>query len=315
MINMKYFLLAFFLLCAVAADAVPGSWRIHPSNDSYPERLIATPFGVYYFSLAEQYNPKVKDIQDRQGFLYRYDADADELEFLSSQGNLSESVVTYVEYNPEKGYLFINYLSDNIDLLADDGSVKNIPALKSAPVSGSKSVNSVSFDPSHNAIYVATAFGYLVINDEKGEVISSVNMGSPVKSVMRHGDTILLLSGDDLYAADAGDRQFALDDFQKVMTIEGARRLFSIPGGGCVISYLNSDNRYAYDSLHGDVDSGYTRNLVTSVNRPEVELSKDGIILGSGAQFILIDKNGVGTTVTRSEDDFSTLGSTADMKE
>ncbi len=98
-------LTAFGVCSATDAHAAPGSWRLHPSFDNDPERVVATPFGAYLFALAQTWNTNHPDNAERQGFLYRYDKDADEFEFLSSAGKLSENLL----FSSDFGLLMICY--------------------------------------------------------------------------------------------------------------------------------------------------------------------------------------------------------------
>ena len=77
--NMRNILFSLLCVLVIAASGVsssaastPGSWRLHPSFDNDPERIIATPFGAYFFGLAQPWRPNFPDNAERQGFLYRY---------------------------------------------------------------------------------------------------------------------------------------------------------------------------------------------------------------------------------------------------
>ncbi|MBD5203627.1 MAG: T9SS type A sorting domain-containing protein [Bacteroidales bacterium] len=295
-----------------AAAAQSGNWRLYPSFDNDPERIIATPFGAYFFGLAQAWRPAFPDNAERQGFLYRYDKDAEEFEFLSDAGPLSETLISTVEYNPVGGYLVIVYTSYNIDLVYDDGHVVNIPGLKDADISSSRQVNDITFDYDLDRIYLATDFGYVVLNAAKGEVDRSFIINEPVESVARLGNDILLLKDDILYAGDSSRHKYTMDDFENVADVAGAVELLPVSVSRCALKSTGEDGKTYYRFINLD---GWSFSDITNSNRDYVEYAPEGFIVGSGAQFIYVKGDGVADTVTRQESEFNTLGSTRDMRE
>lgn len=174
--------------------SVPGSWRLHPTFDNDPDRVIVTPAGVYFLTLAQAYDTRLPGNNTRAAFLFRYDTEAETLEFLNNQGILSNTLVHDIDYNPRRDYLIVTYPDCSFDIVRDNGEVKNIVAIRNASIQGSKDINTVSFDYSRPLAYMATEFGVVVINDEKGEVASSINYGQRVISAGRMGDNIIMLA-------------------------------------------------------------------------------------------------------------------------
>lgn len=294
------------------AASTPGSWRLHPSFDNDPERIIATPFGAYFFGLAQPWRPNFIENAERQGFLYRYDRNSDEFEFLSSAGPLTENLVSTVEYNPRGKYLVVVYTSSNIDLIRDDGEVVNIPGLKDASISSSRLVNDITFDYDNDRVYLATDFGYAVLNADRGEVERSFVINEPVASVARIGNNTVMIKDECLYVADNDRPKYSMDDFTKVLDVPGAVELLPVSGSKCALKYTGEDGKTYYSFIS---PSSWTLSDITYSNRPEVEFAPEGFIIGSGAQFIYVKEGGVADTVTRQEADFNTLGSTRDMRE
>ena len=143
-------------------------------------------------------------------------------------------MVSAAEYNPDRGYLLVVYDNYDIDLLFDDGTKKNIPSYKSASVSQSKDINSITFDPERNRAYLSTAFGYVSINDEKGEIAESRIYNTPVESVCRLGDSILLLASGRLLAADASAPRLGMSDYKSVAEVKDGKRLLPMSDTYCV---------------------------------------------------------------------------------
>lgn len=205
------------VVAAFSASAFEGQWRLHPTFDGSQSRLLDTPRYVYMLALAQPYSEGVPESPTRQGFLYVYDKENDEFYALHAQGPLTQSVISDIEYNSKRGYLLIIYEDLNIDLLYDDGRVVNIPAIKSASIPSSKKVNGIYFDSDRRQIDLATDFGFIIIDDEKGEIYESRIYNRPIVSIARCGD-FLLVSDDEgsLFYAPATAHNFAFEDFSPV---------------------------------------------------------------------------------------------------
>lgn len=319
--------------------SVPGSWRLHPTFDNDPDRVIVTPAGVYFLTLAQAYDTRLPGNNTRAAFLFRYDTEAETLEFLNNQGILSNTLVHDIDYNPRRDYLIVTYPDCSFDIVRDNGEVKNIVAIRNASIQGSKDINTVSFDYSRPLAYMATEFGVVVINDEKGEVASSINYGQRVISAGRMGDNIIMLarltgtekapdkvvnraSGTNqgttytILATPADRPASKIEDCTVIGEIEDARHLYPLADSRCLVMNWENGKGYVYRFIEGDADKGFTMREVTTSNRPWSEPTENGVMVGSGAQFYEITAEGVGRTVTRQEEDFSVLGGASeDMRD
>lgn len=217
--NTKRYLLAAILGVAACFSgfAFEGQWRLHPTFDGNVERLLDTPKYVYMLALAQPYSEGVPESPSRQGFLYIYDKENDEFRPLNSEGSLSQSVISRIDYNSRRGYLLIIYEDLNIDLLFDDGKVVNIPALKAASIPTSKNINGVFFDSDHGYADIATDFGFIIIDDNKGEIYESRIYNRPITSIARCGDQLFISDEEQrIYHAPATAPNFTFDAFTPV---------------------------------------------------------------------------------------------------
>ena len=102
------------------------------------------------------------------------------LSVIDNQNALSGSLISNIYYNPDKQYLVITYDDSNIDILHADGKVTNIPNIKDAVMTQQRTINDVTF--SGDKIFVATQFGFVVINDATGQIVEtrvySINVSS-----------------------------------------------------------------------------------------------------------------------------------------
>lgn len=185
------------VLPTMAQQAV-GDWRIHTSYVGTNVQAVAdTPDKVYYLS---------------EGNLFRLDKDTEENEALSIINDLSSGdSITMIYYNSDKDYVVATYKNADIDVIRSDGSVVNMPEIKDAVMTSSKTINDVTFAP--EGMYVATDFGYLVINDSKFVVKESHIYGQKLVSVIQVGDKLLLSAPEAFYYGDADEYHETLASF------------------------------------------------------------------------------------------------------
>ena len=197
-------------------SADDSSWKIHPIFDEEVTHVIDTPDVVYFTSR----NMAENTLNEVFLSLFRYDKKGEELMPLSTSNILNGNSVRDVIYNPSKGYLAVLYKDYNIDLLYNDGKVVNIPYYKQASLSTSKDVNSMSIDAGGDRLYFATDFGYIAINDKKGEVAESRIYGTPLSSFCRLGDTYFAIKENQLLKAKVSDPRLSLDQYEMVVLLD-----------------------------------------------------------------------------------------------
>ena len=119
-------------LNAVAQNAV-GDWTIHTSfvGDAVTSVVEAREW-VYYQS---------------GEYLFRLDKSTEENEALSKVNQLSDMGIANIYYNSDKDYLVVVYKNSNIDVILSNGAVVNMPEIKDAVLSSSRTINDVTFAP------------------------------------------------------------------------------------------------------------------------------------------------------------------------
>lgn len=210
MIKKLFLLLLMLLPCATAmvkAQYGVGDWKIHATfSGQNVQNVIDAGDKVYYLV---------------SNNLFCYDKTTQENEALNKRNYLSDVLISQIYYNSYKKYLMVVYDNSNIDLIDNNGKVINIPDIKDAILTSDKTINDVSFTP--KAAYLATAFGYLVINDTKYEVKESRVYNISMASVAVVGNT-LLLSGNNgnLYYGNVNAAHEYLGTF-KYFPVEGGK--------------------------------------------------------------------------------------------
>lgn len=177
----------FLLIAALAASCATASqWQVFPSFvGSKTQNVVDAGEQVYYLA---------------SGCLYRFDKETLENESLNRGNYLNDVAVKNVYFNPFRSYLMIVYDNSNIDVITSEGEVVNMPYIKEASLTQSKSINDVTFT-ADGRVYVATDFGYVVLNDKKWEVKESRIFGQKVASVAEMGGYLLLSEGKNLHYA------------------------------------------------------------------------------------------------------------------
>lgn len=191
-------LLALLLVMLFALPAMSEQWRLHPTFSEYLNRIIETPKYTYLLSGNQPYWSHIPDNSKHENFLYRYDKDEKEVLWLNVQNKLSGSVVVTVEYDYPNRCLIICYGDGNVDLLYDNGEVVNVPGLKVAD-SYSKNIGSITVAPGTHLVYLATDFGYLTIDEQKGEVGTSRILDKSFTAAVDFDDKIYLGASDGIY--------------------------------------------------------------------------------------------------------------------
>lgn len=184
----KILLLAVVMMAlgAGAQNAV-GDWMIHTSFVGDKVTHIAESENwVYYLA---------------GGNLFRLDKETQENEALSRMNYLSDMGISQIFYNSDEDYLVVVYTNSNIDIILTDGTVVNMPEVKNAVMTQSKTINHVNFAP--GVIYVATDFGYIVIDDNKFVVSESHVYNEPLACVAQVGDVLLVSASDATYYGSA----------------------------------------------------------------------------------------------------------------
>lgn len=221
----KKIILSFCLLAGFinSRAAVDGDWKIYPSFDEEVSQVVATPNKIYIVALQHHYNPqdtKYSTYTDFLANLFVYDIETDEMMPYTTRDKLSDVRIRKITYNPDRKYLLIVYDSGVIDLLFDDGRVRSIQGLKSLTSIHNKTINDVKFSPENKEAYVATSFGYIVIDDNDCVISQSRILNANINSIARCGNTLFLADENNLYISNAKKSNLSLDEFKKVDSSE-----------------------------------------------------------------------------------------------
>lgn len=291
---MKKFLSLILLISTVnVLMADDSSWKIHPIFDEEVSHVIDTPNVVYFTSR----NMMDNNLTESFFSLFRYDKKGEELMPLSSSNILNDNSIRDVIYNPKKGYVAILYKNYNIDLLYNDGKVVNIPYYKQASITTPKDVNSLSIDPDHDRLYMATDFGYVAINDKKSEVAESRIYDASMKSFCRMGDTYLAVNDNKLISAKVSDPRLSIEHYKTEAELGNEAVIYPLSDSVAILLEGNTKN-YKVKKLTLNASGVQLEDVFNSYIH-NIDYNTKGLLLGIGHALFLFKPDGSMETVTR----------------
>lgn len=272
--------LVLLLTCttAVAQNGV-DTWKIHPFFvGTRLQNNIDTGDKVYYLS---------------SNCLYCFDKDSQENEAINKSNYLSDVTVENIYYDYDKKNLFIAFDNGNLDLILDNGKIVNMPELKDASITQSKHVNHITFDDKY--VYIATDFGYLMVDDDKMIVKESRIYGKPVTSVAHVGTWILLATNGQILMGEDSHYYGTLQELKDANLNCNNATIHPI---NHTSFFLNSNNGLELCSITSDgnitvnkticnsrvvnlqpTKNGYLANDTT--NKAILNISADGVVVSS----------------------------------
>ena len=134
-------------------DIPLGNWRIHPS----------------FYTLEQVAQAGERLYAASGGGLFYYDRADNHLGLLSKLDGLAGVDVTDLRYSPAAGVLVVTYQSGEVDLLTDDGTLRNLGAIARAnSIQGSRRINHVYVNGT--LAYLSCDFGVVVVDLVRAEV-------------------------------------------------------------------------------------------------------------------------------------------------
>ena len=199
MMKKLYLILLMLVPLCMSAQSGSGSWTVHSRFlPTTAKNVIDTENSVYYLLGND---------------LFCFDKATHETTSLNKTNDLSDVLANGIYYNHDKGYLVVTYDDANIDVITADGVQFNIPNLKDALIANEKGINHITF--AQGKFYVATKFGYLVIDDTNFVVTESHNYSYNLQSVEEIGDNLILSVAGYFYYAGKNAKHETLSNFKR----------------------------------------------------------------------------------------------------
>lgn len=288
---MKRLLVALMLLLPLAAVAQNGvgTWKVHPVFGTGIKNIVDAGSNVYY-------------LVDNN--LYCYDKETEENQNYNKGNYLSDVTVSNIYYNAAKKYLVVVYDNANLDIIENSGRVINMPEIKNAEIGSTKTVNDVTF--ASGAAYVATDFGYVVINDTKFEVKESRILNQKIVSAAQVGNWVLLSQDNKIYYCPVGKHAESLSDFGMAEANDNGR---FVPIGDH--SYFLLTGWLATCTISETAEGGlaFANNVVSQTTASNVQRTKDGFVanFATGGNNFYYTFDSTGGNATRHDTDDAEL--------
>lgn len=236
---MKYLnnlmILFIMMFCEVC---IASEWRLHPSFDMTPIRIIDTPVSTYFLVHQQIYNKTYQGYDFPSMALFEYNKGSEEHKINFFDGSLEHisNGIRMVDYSSKGEYLIIIYNDGGIDIMTKDRSVLHIDRLKEYSYPGMSNVNSVVFEPISGDAWIATDCGYMHIDVDNQNLtkIEDCVLNVPLKAVCRIGKRLVAIFNDLAWEA-IYDEQVGVDEFKKIESVKNP----------CVLLPLN-ENSFAY---------------------------------------------------------------------
>ena len=293
----KNIVLATFLCIMSSLTGFADSWKVYPSLGVDVEDVVETSDFVYYTALII---PESELLENRYS-LFRYDKKNDEMQPLSTDNNLASNTIQKIQYNPKKDYLAVIYANSDIDLLHDNGKITNIPTYRLASMSSSKKVNSVTIDPGKDRLYLSTGFGYVALNDKKGEIAESRDYGRNIKSVARVGDRFVVALDNELKSAPYNDLRITLDDYEPLVSLEEICGLYPLSETLCLVVYAGTDNKAL--GMIENIGGNLSLRELEEGDFYNIENNAEGVTITTHSSIIQYDSKGNRKLLRRPEED------------
>ena len=153
------------------------------------------------------------------GALYAYDQKNDETLAFNELNYLHDVDITGIFAPMDGSRLAVAYLNGNIDIIADNGTVTNLPDIKDSRVNG-KNILHIAFNNAGNRMLAATQFGAVCFNLAKMEVTEALNIGRPVEAVAFNGDNPVIFTQGDLMQLQSGSSFQNFNNWETVATVD-----------------------------------------------------------------------------------------------
>lgn len=269
-----------------------GSWSIYPVfSGNNNNSLVDTDNKVFYLA---------------DGWLYSYDKDNDESVFYTKMNGMSDTDISGIYYNYDKKFLLVAYSNSNIDIVRENGRVDNVPDLKSVILTVSKAINSVDF--SGDYAYIATDFGYMVVDCKKCVVKESFNYGKAFKSIVVTDKNIFATFDKKICVSSVGESHYELSSFKET-NIKQEMQLRKIDNN----SMLTTTGWFYYIKI-GEDPTNLAMSVIEKSAPSNVSMSGNNMVASYREKYIVVSPDGTSQTVAMpSEIDGSHL-STIDGK-
>lgn len=195
-------------------------WKLHPSFDRTPLRIIDTPEDTYFLVHQQIYDKSKVGYDFPSLTLFRYNKNATDkgITPLVHDVQLSSADIRTVDYSPKGEYLIIVYNDGGVDLIDKDRHLTHIDKLKRYTIPGMAKVTSVSFEPSTGDAWIGTDAGYMHVDAVSFTVQEVKVFDRGIERICRFGDKLVALSENAAWQSN-GINPLTFNEFKKISSV------------------------------------------------------------------------------------------------
>lgn len=286
-------------------------WKLHPSFDRTPLRIIDTPQDTYFLVHQQVYDTGKVGYDFPSLTLFRYNKNATDkgITPLVHDVKLTSADIRMADYSPKGEYLIIVYNDGGIDLIDKDKHLTHIDKLKRYTIPGMAQVASVSFEPSTGDAWIGTDAGYMHVDAVSFTVQDVKVFDRGIDRICRFGDKLVALSENAVWQSN-GINPLTFNEFKKISSVNSPSIMLPLaddefafvngaPGTICALMLAKfDDTNWSVSNLGSDNFYSISANEAT-VNRYEANFipNRDGYLLYSTSKAwqIYAPKNGEST--------------------
>ena len=243
------------ILSYCTIDSIGAEWKLHPSFDRTPLRIIDTPEDTYFLVHQQIYDKSKVGYDFPSLTLFRYNKNATDkgITPLVHDVQLTSADIRMADYSPKGEYLIIVYNDGGIDLIDKNRHLTHVDKLKRYTIPGMAQVTSVSFEPSTGDAWIGTDAGYMHVEAGTFTVKAVKVFDRGIARICRFGDKLVALSGNAAWQSDTAD-PLTFNEFKQISSIASPSVLLPL-----------ADNQFAF--VYGEPGNNSPINRVLKLAR------------------------------------------------
>ena len=223
----------------------------------------------------------------------KFDYDDNSVSKLTVTNGLSDLNISAIGDNDD--VIIIGYVNGNLDVIKDN-TIINVPWIKRAQISGSKTINNFYFKD--NKIYISSNIGIVVYDIDKNEIEDTYYpySNAQVNDLSILNDTIYVATANGIYKADANNNFLTdINQWSKKQDLPTSIQTGNISEiesfQGNLFFVLDSDN-FQEDSLfYIDATGNLNNYFTTAVSVVNLNAEQNELIVSRYSSVYIIDQN------------------------
>lgn len=205
MINFYHRLLLLVIAVLFGVEVNAGdnkkNWRLHPSFDSSPVKIVDTPDITYFLVLQQKYDKSIKNYDTPSMTVFCRDKrmESGNIIPVTDVAVLSSLDICDIEYSIPLNSLIIGYRNGTVDIVEADGVVRNVNLTGNEGYPGMNNIRNIITPSYTDDIIICNDTGYSVIDGKTGIISGEVVFGKPVDALFMTGKRAVLLTEGKIY--------------------------------------------------------------------------------------------------------------------